>query len=143
MDEASAAPPKKSKLPLLLGCGCLAVLILCGGGFAGLLAVVSGAIKSSGAYQGAMTQARASAAVTAALGTPIEEGFMPTGNVQVQNDSGNANLIISISGPKGAGTVHAVATKSGGQWSYSTLTVEVEGGESLDLLSAQQPDSGG
>ncbi len=48
--------------------------------------------------------------------------------------SGQADIAIPISGPKGKATIYAVATKSGGKWTYSKLTVQVVGGgDEIDL----------
>ena len=70
----------------------------------------------------------------AALGTPIEEGWYLLGNTNVNGRSGDADLSIPVSGPKGKGTIYAVATKSGGEWSYSKLTVKIDStGEMIDL----------
>jgi hypothetical protein len=86
-----------------------------------------------------MVQVRASAAVSAALGTPIKEGFFTSGSVNVSGPSGKAELAIPISGPKGSATVYVEAAKSMGQWSFSKLVVAIEGGEEgrnsrIDLL---------
>ena len=48
--------------------------------------------------------------------------------------SGNADLTIPISGPKGKGTLYVVATKSAGEWTYSKLVVKIDStGETIDL----------
>ncbi len=103
--------------------------------FGGLiLMVVFGAIKSSDAYKTAVARASADPRVVNALGTPIKEGMLVSGSIKTSGPSGNADLSIPISGPKGKGTIYAVATKSAGQWRYSTLTVEVAGtGERIEL----------
>ena len=115
------------------GC-CLTPLIL-GGAFAAFLVlVVFGALKQSDVYKMAVARAKSNARVTAALGTPIEEGWYLSGKTNVNGASGNADLSIPISGPKGKGTIYAVATKSAGEWSYSKLTVKIEStGDTIDL----------
>ena|ERR1700675_5061588 len=114
--------------------GCLTLVILfCL--FIGLIfTVVMGSMKSSDAYKQAVAKARANPSVVEKLGTPIAEGYFVSGNISVQNDSGNADLQIPISGPKGKAVIHAVATKSAGKWEYSRLTVSIEGQPELDLL---------
>ena len=116
---------------------CLLLLlgVACGGGFT---VFVADLLKSSDAYVGALERARADARVVGALGVPVVEGFMPSGNISVSGGSGNADLAIGVSGPKGAGTLYVVATKSGGQWSYRTLALNVEGGSRIDLLLEEQ-----
>src|SRR5437667_3695228 len=102
------------------GC-CLTPLVLLSAFVAFLVFVVGGALKQSDAYKGAVARAKADSRVTSALGTPISEGWFVSGNVHTTFVSGDADLTIHISGPKGKGTISAVATKSGGEWSYSKL----------------------
>lgn len=115
------------------GC-CLTPLVL-GGGFAlFLIFVIFGALKQTDVYKTAVARAKADSRVAAALGTPVEEGWWLSGNTNVNGASGEADLSIPISGPKGKGTIYAVATKSGGDWTYSKLTVKIDStGESIDL----------
>lgn len=86
-----------------------------------------GAIKSSDVYQQAITKARSHAVVKRELGEPIEPGWLVSGNINVGNDSGNADLSIPVSGSKKSGTVYASAIKNHGKWDFSTLEVEIEG----------------
>jgi len=106
-----------------------------------IVLVVFGAMKSSDAYKLAVARAKADPRVTAALGTPISEGMFLSGNTNVNGGSGDADLAIPISGPKGKATIYAVATKSAGKWTYSKLTVQVVGGgDEIDLN--QKADDG-
>ncbi len=58
-----------------------------------------------------------------------------SGNINVSGPSGQADLSIPISGPDGKATIYAVATKSAGQWTFSTLVVEINGTmQRIDLL---------
>ena len=79
-----------------------------------IVIVVFGAMKSSDAYKLAVARAKADPRVTAALGTPISEGMFLSGNTNVNGATGEANLAIPISGPKGKATIYAEATKSAG-----------------------------
>src|SRR6059058_5881080 len=58
--------------------------------------------------------------------SPITDGFLVSGNTNVNGASGEANLSIPVSGPKGKGTIYAAATKSLGRWNYSGLVLEIE-----------------
>lgn len=99
-----------------------------------LVFFVAGVLKQSEPYKNAVARAKADSRVTSALGTPISEGWFVSGNVHTNLGSGDANLTIHISGPKGKGTITAIATKSGGRWSYSELTVKLDSsGETIDL----------
>ncbi len=94
---------------------------------------VFGMLKSSDAYKAAVARAKADSRVTSALGTPISEGWFVSGNTNVNGGSGQADLSIPIKGPKGSATIYAVATKSGGQWIYTRLTVQIPGQDEIDL----------
>ena len=94
---------------------------------AGIVLIVFGAMKSSDAYKTAVARAKANPEVVSALGTPIEEGMFVSGKTNVDGSSGEADLTIPISGPKGIAKVFAVATKRAGRWDYSTLEVAVDG----------------
>lgn len=118
--------------------GCFTLLVL---GFLVfitlLVGTVFGVVRSTDVYRTATARAKANPEVKAALGTPIAEGWFPTGNTNVNNGVGDANLSIPISGPKGKGTIYAVATKAGGTWRYSKLEVEVPKRDArIDLTSS-------
>ncbi len=130
-----AAPPAKKSGCLkwgLIGCGSLLVLgaIFC----VVIVVVVFGAMKKSDVYQEALKRAQSDSAVQAALGTPIEAGLMVTGSVNVDASGGHATLDFPISGPKGKGAVHCVATKTGEKWEYTELTVTPANGAKINLL---------
>jgi len=59
-----------------------------------------------------------------------------SGNTNINGASGEANLSIPISGPKGKGTIYVAAKKSLGRWNYSGLTVEIEKTISASIFSA-------
>jgi hypothetical protein len=127
-------PPKKS------GClkwgiiGCLAVIVLGAIGIAAIVVIVFGAIKSSDVYKGARATAQKDPRVIQALGSPVEPGWWIKGNVSVRDHSGEADIDFPISGPKGSGRVHAVATRENSGWRYSELVVTPENGPPIDLL---------
>jgi len=123
----------------LLPTGCLSGLVLFLAFIALIISFVFGIMKSSDAYKEALATARASPAVEAALGTPLEEGFFITGNISVSGSSGNASLAIPVSGPKGEGTLFVVAVKSAGRWSFMELILEVERTKQrIDLLAERR-----
>jgi hypothetical protein len=117
--------------------GCLTLILLFCLFLGLIITIVMGSIKSSDAYKQAVAKARANPTVVEKLGTPIAEGYFVSGNINVQNDSGNADLQIPISGPKGKAVIHAVASQSAGKWEYSRLTVTIEGQPELDLLEPE------
>lgn len=111
----------------------IAAVALFGVGIFSIISGVSAILKSSEPYQTAVARAKADEKVVAALGTPISEGF-PTGKVNTNNDSGDADIHVPLTGPKGKGTLHVVGTKSAGTWTYSTMSVTIAGtDETIDL----------
>ena len=120
--------------------GCLGFALLVAGFVALLVMVIFGAMKSSDVYKDALAKARANSAVIDALGSPIKEGMFLSGNTNVNGASGEANLSIPISGPKGKGTIYVAATKSAGEWTYATLVAEIEKThERIDLIRTRDP----
>jgi cytochrome oxidase complex assembly protein 1 len=116
----------------LIGCGALLVL---GVVFVvGIVIIVFGAIKTTDIYRGARATAERDPRVIEALGTPIETGIWVSGSVNVEGGTGRANIEFPIHGPKGRARVHAVASKEGGSWRYSELTVTPSNGPPIDLL---------
>lgn len=106
-----------------------------GGAFAAFLVlVIFGALKQTDVYKTALARAKADQRVTAALGTPIEEGWFLKGNTDLDGESGKTDLTIPISGPKGKGSIYVVATKFAGEWTYSKMVVKIDSsGETIDL----------
>lgn len=92
-----------------------------------IFTTVFGLMKSSEPYKFAMSRANSSAEIRTALGSPIEPGMMMSGNISTTNSSGHASMAIPISGPKGEGTLHVEADRSGGIWTYNTLEVHIPG----------------
>ena len=117
--------------------GCLTLLLLVGGFIAAIFFFVFTMMKSTEAFQHSLDTARKDPEVIAALGEPIREGWFVTGNTEESGPSGQAQLSIPLSGPKGGGTLYVEARKSAGEWRYATMVVEVEGtGNRIDLLDA-------
>jgi len=115
--------------------GCFGVTLLFLAFVGSILVIIFSAIKSTHLYKNSLARAKADRAVTEALGSPIRDGFLVSGNTNVNGASGDSNLAIPISGPKGKGTIYVSAKKSLGQWNYSGLLVEVgQTHERLDLL---------
>jgi len=113
--------------------GIVLAIAIFGAGIVGLISGVSKILKSSEPYQTAVARAKANEKVVAALGTPIEEGF-PMGSVNTNNNSGDADLSIPVTGSKAKGTIYVVGTRSGGTWTYSKMSVKITGtDEEIDL----------
>ena len=116
------------------------VILLAVGSIALFVTLLFSTMKSSGAYKQALVAARADPAVEQALGAPIDAGFIVSGSVSVSGSSGDADLSIPVSGPKGKGTLHVRATRSMGEWQFTELVLEVaQTGERIDLLAGATP----
>ena len=117
--------------------GCLSVAALFVVFAGSVVLIVFSAVKSTDVYKEALARAKAHPAVIEALGSPITEGFLVSGNTNVNGASGEANLSIPISGPKGKGTIYAAANKSLGRWNYTGLIVEIaKTHQRIDLLQS-------
>lgn len=116
--------------------GCLSSLVLLLGFFALIITIVFAMLKSSDAYTQAISKARSNPAVARSLGSPLKEGYFISGGINTTGGTGNANLAVPISGPKGKGTLYVEATKSTGEWSYSKLVVQLDQtDERINLLN--------
>lgn len=92
-------------------------------------------MTASAPYQFAMQAAGSNPQVQVRLGTPLESGFLISGNISTSGSSGEADLSIPVHGPAGEGTIHVVAERSGGVWQYSRLDVVIAGDvQRIDLL---------
>ncbi|XZE53917.1 cytochrome c oxidase assembly factor Coa1 family protein [Planctomycetaceae bacterium SH139] len=138
-DMATTAPPDSRRGCLGWGIGCgiaaaAAIILLCGGLVAGILMLVFGIIKSSEPYQRSLQTVESSAEVQELIGSPIEAGLIPTGNVNLENSGGSADLSYTVSGPDGSANVRAIATREVGKWTFDSLTVTpTPAGEPIDL----------
>jgi hypothetical protein len=117
--------------------GCLTIIALGVAFVAIIVMVVFGALKSSDAYKMAVARAKADPRVVAVLGTPIEEGMFLSGHTNVDGASGESDLSIPISGPKGKATIYATAKKFAGKWTYEKLVVQPGSGDQIDLLEGE------
>ncbi len=145
MDQtASASPPPPPLVPRpgwwsrnwkwFVPVGCLSFIAVIAVFVACIIVFVFSVMKSTDVYKTALHRAKANPEVIAALGTPIKDGLFVSGNTHADGASGEANLSIPISGPKGSGTIYVVAAKVAGRWNYSTMEVELPGNKDrIDL----------
>jgi len=100
-----------------------------------IVLVVFGTIRSSEPYRHAVRVASHDSRALSTLGGPVMLGWKMIGNISVQNDSGQADLSIPVQGSADKGTIHVVAKKSEGEWTYDKLMLEVDDSpERVDLL---------
>jgi hypothetical protein len=123
----------------VLGGGCLGILLSCGCLSAIIFGVTYSALKGTGVYVDAVAAATQSHEVQEALGAPVDAGFMMQGSVNVDDEGGRANFSVPLQGSKKEGSLRVEAYKQGGDWHFTTLTVEVPGQDSIDLLANARP----
>lgn len=142
MPGAPVAPPQKSWLSRnwiwALPVGCLGLIGMAAGAIVLLIGFIFGMIKSSDAYQQPLAKAQADPQVRAALGDPVKDTWYVTGNINLVNDGGSANLQIPLSGPKGEGTLYVVATKAQGTWTFQTMLLKPKSGTDINLIKAEK-----
>jgi Cytochrome oxidase complex assembly protein 1 len=132
-------PERRISRRKLIGCiGCGAVLSLTA--IVAFAALVAGGVfhmlRSTDPYQLGMTQLRHHEQALDALGTPIEEGWIPGGSIRINGPFGEAHLSIPVSGPKAKGTLYVEATKRAGEWQFQTLQLKLASGRRIDLLGS-------
>jgi hypothetical protein len=127
-------------MPLVIGFGCLGLLVV-GCLFVGaVVAAASLAMRSSDPYKMALAAAQRDPVVITALGAPVEPGWFTTGRVEVAGSTGQAALAIPISGPRGSAKVEAQAEKVAGSWKLNHLSVHLPGTSTpTNLLFATSP----
>lgn len=129
--------PQKSssKKWVLFGCGgCLGLVGLLVIGGAAIAYFAFGTLKKSDLYQTALKRAENAPEVQAALGTPLDTGWMLQGSMKVENNNGTADLTIPLKGPKGEGSLRVKGSQTaGGPWVYSELQAILPDGKVVDL----------
>jgi hypothetical protein len=133
-----SAPPKRNwwarNWKWFVPTGCLTLIVLFIAFSVVIVSFAFGIMKSTDIYKESLAKAKTHPAVIEALGSPIKDGFFFSGQTSENGASGEANLSIPISGPRGNGTIYVKAEKSLGRWNYSDLVVEIKKtGERIDL----------
>ena len=94
----------------------------------------TGIMKQSDAYKIALARAQTNPAVIAAIGSPISQTGIVSGNSNVNGPAGEVSLSIPLSGPKGKATLYVEAKKSADLWMFQTMVVKIEKtGKRIDL----------
>jgi len=105
-----------------------------------LLGSIFAAMKNSDVAKESLLRAQKNAFVVQKLGTPIEEGWLVSGSINTSTTSGDADLAVPISGPKGQGKVYVTAHKGAGTWDYQVMVAAIEGSDQrINLLADVEP----
>lgn len=119
----------------LVPAGCLVPMMCCGVFGIGTYLAATKMIQGSPAFAEAFSRASQNPEVIDALGSPIAPGFGLSGEVKETNGKGRADFSIPLTGSKGEGTMHVVASSSGGVWDFQTIEVQA-GGKTIDVLGS-------
>lgn len=114
--------------------GCLGIIAscICVGAIAGFMGF--NAVKNNAAYLQALTIAMGDDEVQATLGAPIDPGTFPQeSSVKYDNGRGTARFAMPLKGSKAEGLLRVEAIKTGEEWQYQVLQVDVPGREPIDL----------
>lgn len=124
------------KILKIVGCGCLGLVVVAVAAVIFIVLGLFGVLKKATPYADSLEAVQSNPGAIEALGEPIDPGFVVSGSVNLNNDDGDAALSYPVSGPNGKGTVKVTGKKAAGQWSYETMELQVEGGETIDLQAA-------
>src|SRR5688500_11660803 len=112
-------PKPKSKAPLVIAivAGCL----LLGGGF---IAFVFSLVKDSDAHKVAEAYLRNNTEVQQVTGGIKDFGMIPTGNINISNGYGTADLVISVNAYKNDIDAHVILEKQpGAEWQVLQMDI--------------------
>src|SRR4030095_13360152 len=124
----------------LVPVGCLLPVLFVGGCALAIFFFAPGVMKQSDAYKMALARAKTNPAMIEALGSPISQTGIVSGNSNVNGAVGEAYLSIPLRGPKGKATLYVEARKSADVWYFQTLMVKIEKtGERIDLNALPLP----
>ncbi len=124
--------------------GVLLLFLLAASFVGALFVLVETSFQHTDVYVQALAKARANPQVADRIGRPLKAGWLASGNMNQSGPSGDVDLSIPLSGPKGNGTLHLVAKKSAGVWKLTTLQVQVaREAQPIDLLQAEENGPGG
>ena len=93
-------------------------------------------LRNNGAVELAVRTASDSDVVAKAVGKPFRVGRFVTGNINTDAGSGNADLNIRISGPRGKGTLLEWAQENRGKWEICSLLYRpADGSADITIIS--------
>ncbi len=120
-EDVGAPRPRRNSWLWGCGCGCLVLLILVGGGCAWAVHMGMNMLRQSEPVIMALDIATTDPEFAAAVGQPIEVGWLTVGNFSIVNDEGAADLQIPVSGPAGKARLYIEAERSDGVWHLTRL----------------------
>ena len=131
---SAQAPRKRSCLWVALPVGCVVMLLVCGGGGAAIFYGAMSVLKSAEPFQTAVQLAQQNPEVQAILGENIDSGFAVQGSINLENDTGNVDMTIPVSGSLSSGQIKVKGQRENGQWVYDEILFTDSSGNQVDLL---------
>lgn len=113
------------------------VLVCAGLGGLGIVGLFT-AIKSSQPYTESLQRTQSNEELGSKIGQPIEPDMIVMGNINLQNNDGNADLSYRVTGPDGTATIDVKGRKTDGVWSYEKMKATMDDGSVVDLLETVQ-----
>jgi hypothetical protein len=95
--------------------------------------IVFNVLYDNDVVRATMVELKHNKEATSLLGEPIKKGLFVSGNYELKNSVGTADLSVPVEGPKAKGTVHVVANKKDGVWIINTLNLTVDGHEQAPI----------
>ncbi|MDO6812695.1 cytochrome c oxidase assembly factor Coa1 family protein [Tenacibaculum soleae] len=121
------------------GCGCIGLILLFVFGIGAAFFGISEIITNATPVEHAIKQAEKNKKVRSFLGEPIEKYGIPSGNISINNNDGDVDFSIPISGPNGKGTLIVRGIRTNGEWIYEDLYVRIkETHEEINLLAQEK-----
>ena len=103
-------------------------------------------LRDSAPTRLAVHTAESSPFVQERIGTPLKPFWFMSGSMHTSLDggvkTGSANLKVSVTGPKGEGTLYANETLTAGGWKIDSLTYQDAGSGSTPLVQAKVREPG-
>jgi hypothetical protein len=94
-------------------------------------------VRTSDVTKLAVVTAVSNPVVLEQIGSPMETGWLFPAKIALRRDSGHARFSISISGPRGRGTLYTEALKEAGVWRLVMLEFRKNGSsDRIDLLTS-------
>jgi hypothetical protein len=108
-----------------------------------VLVAMAGAPSCMGFGTPALAAVNACPAATAALGSPISQGWtgISCGNAETEDDDGRASWSFPVAGPNGHGTLDLQGVERSGSWQFRTLVLTA-GGRTIDVLGCSAGGTG-
>jgi len=115
--------------------GCFTIILLFVFGIGTIFFGVTNVLKNSTPYEFAVELASNNSKVIEYLGESIETDGIMSGNISINNSSGEVDIEIPLKGTKAKGSVIVIGEKINGEWFYYELYVLIkETNEKINLL---------